>query len=117
MLLVTLLRRQMHFISIHFTTQRSLLAFRYNTSYFVSRIIFRGYISEVFSPKRCNLPGEAKTRDARILLTKYWSVKHHLLIREGVKSRVESRIREDTVNLSFSDYESFPLYLDSHWER
>lgn len=29
----------------------------------------------------------------------------------GVKSRVESRVRED---LSFSDYESFPLYLDSH---
>lgn len=118
-LLVALLGRQMHFISIQ---QRSLLAFPYK-SYFVPRIIFRGCISRC-SPKSCNLSGESKSRDTYPfdeVLERETSFAYTCYTGAEEREGREQDGVEDTrftVNLSFSDYESFPLYLDPFpWKR
>lgn len=92
-------------------------------SYFMPRIIFRGCISRC-SPKSCNLSGESKSRDTYPfdeVLERETSFAYMCYTGEEEREGREQGGVEDTrftVNLSFSDYESFLLYLDSSpWER
>jgi len=84
-------------------TLRPLSRCRYTLApYFVPNIYAKD-ISEV--SWRSAISAGTRHETYYILLRKYWSVKYHLLIRG-------STIRIPPLSLSFSDYESFPLYFD-----